>query len=202
MQDKNKLSFSMWLKKTILSLFCSLFSFVIVAQDVQEEKDHPFRQRLYFGGDIGLSFGSSTYINLAPVVGYRITNRLSAGLGPIYIFERYKYYDIQTSTYGGKVIASFAIIRNVYEYVNIGIGNIMLHAENEITNVQKMEYVTTTGRIYALDERLWIDNLLAGFGLNFPFSERAGINIYALWDITRNEFSPYSSPVIRLGFYF
>jgi hypothetical protein len=192
----------MCFKKTILSLFCSLFSFIILAQDVQDVKDLSFRQRLFFGGDLGLSFGTNTYINLAPVVGYRITNRLSAGLGPIYIFEKYKYYDIQTSSYGGKAIMSFAVIRNVSDYLNIGIGDILLHAENEIINLQKMEYVATTGRIYALDERLWIDNLLAGIGLNFPFNDRAGINIYALWDITRNEYSPYSNPVIRIGFYF
>ena len=165
----------MCFKKTILLLFCSLFSLLILAQDVQDMqdaqdvKDLPFRQRLFFGGDIGLSFGTNTYINLAPVVGYRITNRLSAGFGPIYIFEKYRYYDIQTSTYGGKAIASFAVIRNVNQYLNIGIGNILLHAENEYINIQKLEYSTVTGKIYTLDERLWIDNLLAGVGLNFPF---------------------------------
>ncbi len=49
-----------------------------------------FSQRLVFGGDIGLSFGSITYIKIAPSVGYRITDRLTAGLGPIYIYEKYK----------------------------------------------------------------------------------------------------------------
>jgi hypothetical protein len=189
-------------KKLILSLFCSLFSLLIFAQGGQDVKDLSYRQRFFFGGDLGLSFGTNTYINLAPIVGYRITNRLSAGLGPIYIFEKYKYYDLQTSTYGGKALLSFAVIRNVYEYVNIGIGSILLHAENELINLQKVEYDPTFNKIYALNERLWIDNLLAGIGLNFPFSDRAGINIYALWDVTQNDYSPYSNPVIRLGFYF
>jgi hypothetical protein len=192
----------MCLKKTIVSLFCSLFSLLIIAQDPEDVKNLPFRQRLFFGGDLGLSFGTYTYINLAPIVGYRITNRLSAAVGPIYIFEKSNYYDYQTSTYGGKAIMSFAVIKNIYEYFNIGIGSILLHAENEILNVQKAEYVAATDKIYMLDERLWIDNLLAGIGLNFPFGERGGLNIYALWDVTQNVYSPYSNPVIRIGFYF
>jgi hypothetical protein len=192
----------MWSKKMILSLFCWFFSLWVFTQDTQEVKvkDMPFRQRLFFGGDFGLRFGSTTYINLAPVVGYRINNRLSAGLGPIYIFEKYKYYDIKTSTYGGKGIISFAVVKNVDQYINIGVGDILLHVENEVLNVQKSEYVYD--KIIMLDERLWIDNVLAGFGLNFPFGERSGINMYALWDITQHEFSPYSNPVIRLSFYF
>jgi hypothetical protein len=189
----------MYFKKTIISVFCLLFSICICAQDV---KELPVRQRLFFGGDLGLNFGTNTYINLAPIVGYRFTKRLSAGLGPIYIFEKNKYYNIRTSTYGAKAIASFAIIKNLSDYLNIGIGNIDLHAENEFINLQKMDYIPSTGQIYVLNERFWIDNFLAGFGLNFPFGDRAGINIYILWDITQNKYSPYSNPVMRLGFYF
>jgi len=189
----------MVLKITMISVICSFFTLFISAQDV---KDLPFRQRLFFGGDLGLSFGTTTYIHLAPIVGYRFTDRLAAGLGPIYIFEKSNYYHYKTSTYGAKAIMSFAVIKNVDEYLNIGVGNILLHAENEIINVQLMDYDPTSGMIYARDERFWIDNLLLGGGLNFPFGGNAGIDIYILWDITQNDYSPYSNPVIRLGFYF
>jgi hypothetical protein len=184
-------------KITAITFFCFLFQVLIHAQDV---KDLPWRQRLFYGGDFELTLGSNTYINLSPIVGYKLTNRLSAGLGPIYIFEKYKLYNIQSSTYGGKAFASFIVIKDVDQYFNIGIKNILLHAENEMINIQKMEYVGTS--YYALKERLWIDNVLAGAGLNMPFSERSGINIYVLWDITQNPYSPYSNPIIRLGFYF
>ena len=186
-------------KKLLISWFCLMFSAIIIAQDV---KELTFGQRLFFGGDFGLSFGTNTYINLSPIVGYKVTNRLSAGLGPIYIFEKYKYYNFKTSTYGGKAFLSFTVFQDIGKYLNIGIGNIILHAENEVISVEKLYFDNTTGRIYTMDERLWIDNLLVGGGLNQPFGSRGGINIFVLWDVTQNQYSPHSNPIVRLGFYF
>jgi hypothetical protein len=185
--------------KLLVSLFCFLFFTRIMAQDI---KDLPFKQRIFFGGDFGLSFGTNTYINLAPIVGYKVTNRLSAGLGPIYIFEKYRYWDYKTSTYGGKAFLSFTVFKDIGQYLNIGIGNIIFHAENEIINLEKLYYDYQNGKIYTLDERLWIDNLLVGGGLNQPLGARGGINIYVLWDVTQNPYSPHSNPIVRLGFYF
>lgn len=185
--------------KTLISFVC-LFCFIsISAQDV---KDLPFKQRIFFGGDFGLSIGTNTYINLAPVVGYRITNRLSSGLGPIYMYEKYKYYGFKTSTYGGKCFVSFTVFKDIGQYLNIGIGNITFHTENEILNIEKLYQDITTGRIFGLDERIWIDNWLIGGGLSQPLGERGGINIFALWDITQNSYSPHTNPIIRVGFYF
>ena len=43
-----------------------------------------FKERLYFGGNIGLGFGTTTYINLSPLVGCKITKQFSAGGGIVY----------------------------------------------------------------------------------------------------------------------
>jgi hypothetical protein len=186
-------------KKTLISLICLLFTVVTTAQDV---KDMTFKERLFFGGDLGLTFGTATYINIAPIVGYRITNRLSAGLGPIYIFESYRYYGLRTSTYGGKGFISFTVIKDLGQYINIGLGNIILHCENEFLNIEKLGWDDTRNKIYSENERLWIDNLLIGGGLNQPFGENSGVNIYILWDVTQNKYSSHSNPIIRFGFYF
>ena len=168
----------------------------------QEVKDMTFKQRLFFGGDFGLTFGTNTYINLSPIVGYRITDRFSAGLGPIYIYESYRDYGLKTSTYGGKGFISFTVIKDLEQYFNIGIGNIILHVENECINLEKIIPDINNKKIYATDDRLWIDNLLVGGGLNQPFGERWGVNIYVLWDVTQNKYSSHSNPIVRLGFYF
>jgi len=67
-----------------------------VTNDKQEKEEKiPLSQIIVCGADIGLSFGSITYIKLAPVVGYRLTDRLTAGLGPIYIYYKNKIYDFE-----------------------------------------------------------------------------------------------------------
>jgi hypothetical protein len=167
-----------------------------VTPEIEEQKERSrIPERLLFGGEIGLSFGTITYIKIAPLVGYRLTDRLSAGLGPIYIYEKYNDYNFETSMYGGKAIVSFTVFKGTGTPERTGIGNIMLHVENEVLSVEKYDPPY---------DRIWIDNLLLGGGLFQPIGNRAGISIYLLWDVTQNKYSPYYSnnPVVKFGFSF
>jgi hypothetical protein len=187
----------------VLSTIC-LGIFGQVEETIKEGKKEnkeksPFSERLVFGGDIGLSFGSITYIKLAPVVGYRITNRLTAGVGPIYIYESYKNYDLKTSTYGGKAVASFTILRGSSLPAIAGLGDVVLHAENEVINI---EPYYTNGSYYYFGNRLWIDNVLLGGGITQYIGSKFGVSIFILWDVTQNYYSPYSNPIFKFGFSF
>jgi hypothetical protein len=173
-----------------------------VVKDTGKEKEKiRFADRLVYGGDIGLSFGTITYIKLAPVVGYRLTSRLTAGIGPIYIYEKYKRYNLETSTYGGKAILSFTVFKGSGGKLNLGLGDIVLHAENEIVNVEPLYYYFYLNE-YAFGDRLWIDNLLLGGGFIQRIAGRFSVSAFILWDVTRNDFSPYDNPVFKLGFNF
>jgi hypothetical protein len=192
---------STWILVLILTCV-SVFSQVeeplepIGKDHAKKEKMTP-SQRIVFGGDIGLSFGTITYIKLAPVIGYRVTERFTAGLGPIYIYEKYKYYHLETSTYGGKVVASFTVLRGSDIGGNFGFGDIVLHAENEVINVDPKFYYPDSGL-----KRLWIDDFLIGGGLSQSISGRFGVSIFILWDVTQNKYSPYSNPIFKFGFSF
>jgi hypothetical protein len=193
----------------IISLFifaASLYSQVeepiAPLQDEQPEKAR-FSDKLVFGGDIGLSFGTITYIKLAPVVGYRLTSRLTAGLGPIYIYERYKSYNLESSTYGGKAVVSFTVYKGSEKGNSLGIGDISLHAENEVVSVESLYGIDNGVNItYFFGNRLWIDNLLLGGGLTQNISGRFSVSMYILWDVTRNKYSPYNNPIFKFGFNF
>jgi hypothetical protein len=196
------------IKKQLGLIFSFLFFSIMVFSQVEEKitpernKDReniPFKQRIVFGGDIGLSFGTITYIKVAPTIGYRLTDRFTAGLGPIYIYERQKLYDQfnnyyrwETSIYGGKVYGSFTVYKGAERENRFGIGNIMLHAENEVVNVEKWDDV---------NNRIWIDNLLLGGGMFQPISGRFGVSIFVLWDVTQNKYSPYfmNNPIFKFG---
>jgi hypothetical protein len=178
-----------------LALFCQVEESIPLQG--QEKEKLSFSQRLVFGGDIGLSFGSITYIKLAPIVGYRITDRFTAGLGPIYIYEKYRDYHLETSTYGGKVAASFTIIKATNLPKAINLGDIALHAENEVVNVEK--YDPYLGQF---SNRVWIDNLLLGAGITQSLGGKFAVSIFILWDVTQNPYSPYSNPIFKFGFSF
>jgi len=172
----------------------------VVVEKRQEREKGKLSDRIVFGGDVGLSFGTITYIKLEPIVGYRITNRLTAGLGPIYIYEKYRNYNLRTSTYGAKILSSFTVLRGE-DISATGLGNVVLHAENEVINIEPFLVNGYTGEIF-LGERLWIDNLLIGGGITQQLGGRFGVSLFVLWDVTQNLYSPYSNPIFKLGFMF
>ena len=191
----------------IAFLICSFSLFAQVEEPVQIEgskkpvKEKPkFSDRLMFGGDIGLSVGTYTYVNVSPAVGYRVTDRLIVGLGPIYIYENYKNYNLESSMYGAKVITSFTVLRGTDINPNFQIGNLILHMENEMLNVQPLMYDQFGQPVFG--GRQWIDNFLIGGGLSQPLSSRFSVSVLILWDVTNNAYSPYSNPIFRIGFGF
>jgi len=176
--------------------FCQVEEKVSQDKSLRKEKE-PIERRVVFGGDIGLSFGTITYIKLAPTVGYRITDRLTAGLGPIYIYQKVKsYYNWETSIYGGKTYGSFTLYQGSQTQNRFGIGDIMLHVENEVVNVEKYDEDPIS--------RIWIDNLLVGGGMYQPIGGRFGVSVFILWDVTQNPYSTYfrQNPIFKFGFNF
>jgi hypothetical protein len=191
----------------IAFLICSFSLFAQVEEPVKVEgskkpvKEKPkFTDRLMFGGDIGLSVGTYTYINVSPVIGYRVTDRLIVGAGPMYVYENYKNYNLESSMYGAKVITSFTVLRGTDINPNFQIGNFILHIENEMLNVQPLLYDQLGQPVFG--GRQWIDNLLIGGGLSQSLGSRFGISVLILWDVTNNAYSPYTNPIFRIGFGF
>jgi hypothetical protein len=153
--------------------------------------------KFFFGGNIGLSFGTYTYIEVAPIVGYKFTKRLWAGLGPEYIYSREKDLNLEMSIYGLRSFASFAVLDNINEVINLNIGSIFLYVENELLNMRPLQY--DLAGYYYLGDRGWYDILLAGVGMRMPIGNRSGISIIVLWGLTESAEMLYSNPEIRLS---
>ena len=199
--------------KAFISLICISVCSLNMAQDNKNER---ITDRIFFGGDFWLSIGTNTYIDIAPLVGYRITPRFSAGIGPIYIFQKdrlsyldtiinntayYRTYNLRYSTYGGRLFMTYDLIQELDKYLPVNLGTILVHCENEVISVEKI-YRDQNYRYHLSGDRLWIDNMLVGGGLRQPVGRRASINLLILWDITENKYSPHSNPVFRMGFSF
>ncbi len=100
------------MKRAALLLLLSALTFSLVAQ---EEEENSRKGKFFLIPEIWLSFGSSTYIDIAPMVGYHVLDRLALGLGPHYIYQSYHAsssiaFDYHTHSYGLKGFIRFSLI--------------------------------------------------------------------------------------------
>ncbi len=72
--------------------------------------------RLFVGGRFGGSISSfnsqgQSYLDLSPILGYRFTDRLAAGLGPVFTY--YSLNGNSLTIWGGRVMGRFDILKDV-----------------------------------------------------------------------------------------
>ena len=177
------------MKKIILLFaFCLLPIAYCFSQDFnppkpkKENENKPFWswERVYGGGGIGLQFGNITLINVAPDIGYKITDRYSAGFGIRYIYLGDRRYNppYEMSIYGGSFFNRFIITNFLFA-----------HAEYELLNGPWDPYSA---------KRFNLNNVWVGGGLR-QAAGNASLNIMALWNLNDEPFNPFPNPQIRMG---
>jgi len=177
-----------------LSLCSCLFFFLLTnvafSQVSFDDDEKPsFKDRIYFGGNFGLQFGSITAIDVSPIVGYMITPKLSGGVGITYQYlkykDRYNNASFSTNIYGGKVFGRYNLTQQFFA-----------HSEYEVLS---LEYFNVGE---ARRQRINVPGFFIGGGYFQPIGERAGISITALYNLLHDELrSPYRSPIVlRVGF--
>lgn len=173
-------------------IFCS--SAGLNAQYLENEPTKV--QRIFWGGELGLSFGSYTHIAVNPVVGYRLTNRLSAGVGVNYTYAKSTYYNYSGNMYGGNIFASFTIIKDMGEVLPMwGGGGILLYAEYNIMNIE--DYYDFPG----ITEK-WIPSPMAGPAYQTPIGPKSYMLIMLLFNFNESTLNPYPNPVIKVSVQF
>ena len=174
----------------ILFLLTSLISIPAFAQENEPPTTlaapaakAPFWDHVFTGGNIGLQFGSQTIIELAPILGYKITDKFAMGVGFKYLYYKFKdsYYNYSTNIYGGSVFARHTIVENLYA-----------HAEVEVLNMEVPELYRYT--------RKNVTSVFLGGGYRQMLGERASANILLLYNVNESVYSPYRNPVLRIGF--
>jgi hypothetical protein len=146
----------------------------------------PFKDRLYYGGNFGMQFGTVTLIDFSPLVGVMITPKFSSGVGITYqYFNDRRYIGGQSSSYGGRLFSRYNVLPNIF-----------LHAEYESINFDNYNLISDRF------ERIWSNALFLGGGYFAPFGPRGGANFTFLYNVLHDNLrSPYGEPyVIRVGF--
>lgn len=163
-------------------LFFCLFHFS-QAQDTTDvlpaksKPSKPFKEKIYYGGNIGLSFGSYTMIGIYPLIGYKITPKLSAGVKIAYEYIVDKRYssNYTTSNYGGSIFTRYRIIQPLY-----------LHAEFAGLNYELYNELGES-------KREWIPFLFVGAGYSHSVGGNVWLNVQILFDVLQSSKSPYNN---------
>lgn len=161
----------------------------------KSEAPLPILDRLRLGGSFGLGFGTVTNINLSPMVGLNLTDKLVSGVGVTYMWYHSNRFNINSNYYGGRAFLMYSVLPMV-----------TLQAEYEGMNVQ---YFNNADRRYV---RTWIGSPLIGGAYTQPLGGRftRGVHMTVLYNLnyqnqlnpfTGQNISPYSSPfVFRITF--
>ena len=180
--------------RTLLILILIANHFTVSAQDVpmsnQAHINPPrdnFWDRVYTGGGIGLQFGSQTFVNISPLLGYRLTEKFSVGVSATYLYFRYKDYNpaysYSSNTYGGSVFTRYLIFENLFA-----------HVEYEVLRLDVRDNVS---RLLGSND---ITSVLVGGGYRQMLGDRSSINLMLLYNLNETTYSPYQNPIIRLSF--
>jgi hypothetical protein len=145
----------------------------------------PAERKVFFGGTIGLSFGSYLRVSVQPMIGYNFSKMFSGGvkLGYEYISDSRYNPTVTWNNYGASVFGRLRFIPKLY-----------LHAEFAYIN-----YGVKTGGLES--ERVWVPFLYLGAGYYHPISSSAALFVEVLFDVLQNSNSPYDAwqPMISFG---
>jgi hypothetical protein len=142
--------------------------------------------RFWIGGGVSLGTGTVDYLSIEPVVGVRVTPRVSVGGSLIYRYRKDDRFtpDLSTTDYGASLFARYRLL-----------GPTFLQAEYEHLSYE-----------YRLDGSMRRDDfnsVLGGAGFVTPIAGRASFFALALYNFSydRDEFpNPYSdSWIYRAG---
>jgi hypothetical protein len=186
-----------YIQITFLTLLLLFGSFIVASGQKRREEPPPLKERLFFGGNLGLQFGSITDIQVSPVVGLWVLPRLAVAVGPEYWF--FKYQDFKTSVYGGKAYLQYVVIQDLNSIIPLGAHTgIFLHLEDEMLSLESSYWKTQP----YTSNRFMVNTILAGGGISQQLGRRASVNIMVLWALNEPVYDLYSNPELRVSFSF
>lgn len=149
-----------------------------------------FWDKVYFGGNFGLQFGNQTVIDINPLIGYRLTDKLSVGTSITYIYYKvtdpYNIYPTySTNIYGASLFTRYFLLENIFA-----------HVEGEVLNLEVPNYFLHRY------ERQNVFGFYVGGGYRQEIGDRSSLNIMLLYNLNQDRNSPYQNPIIRIGFGF
>ncbi len=186
-------------------LFLSFLCYFVAAQSFAqtqtiepEEKDpeaeefteKKWKDKIIVGGNVSAQFGNATFIEISPLVGYRITEDLTSGVGFTYQYlsenyNIYNFYDYKATVMGARIFSQYDLLFGIFA-----------HAEYEYS-----WYKFTYEDVNLGEYSGAVPAFFVGGGYSYQISDNARFQIMALYDVLHSAESIYINPwSIRMGF--
>jgi hypothetical protein len=179
-----------WSKNKSLLFFLILFlGFQLSAypqREINTDSTFSFKERGYFGGNLGLQVGTVTLVDLSPLVGVMLSPKFSTGIGATYqYYEDNRFQGNAGSSYGGRAFVRYNVLPNIFAY-------------SEVESINWNAYNNPQDNF----QRTWTEAFFVGGGYFAPFGARGGANFTFLYNLRHsNREAYYSQPyLIRVGF--
>ena len=174
------------LNRILLLVWC-IICFRSYGQDSTMIRKNPlkknFWEKVYVGGNVGFQFGTVTFAEVSPLVGYQFTEKITAGIGVTYQYYRYKdrFYELTTNVYGARVFGRYFFTSYLFG-----------HVEYEYLNLEAFDFYPT--------RRVDVESVLVGGGYFQRFGMgNSGIYLMLLYNLTESAYTPYTNPILRIG---
>ncbi len=176
--------------------------------DKEEQEEKGFKENLFFGGYLWAQFGTITQVEVAPQVGYHLSDRFDVGVGLKYLYynsssflgESYVSTErISSHIFGGNVFTDFKVIRDLGKILPFDFqGQMVAHLEYEALNMPKRIdiYGDHSG------SRFWAHSYFVGGGLRQQIGKRGFVSFLLLYNLNHKPYLPYENPIFRIGFGF
>ncbi|MBO6661916.1 MAG: hypothetical protein JJ909_10340 [Roseivirga sp.] len=165
-------------------------------KDKEETEKIPLEDRVFFGGNFGLSFSfgdvESQYIEVSPLVGYRFSETFSGGLSLSYLYVSREYIflpsynrvKLKNNTYGPRAFLRYRFLDNYFFQTEF---------ESLNTLVPLNDGTSNTGRD-------WVPGFFIGGGVTYPIGRNLSVNLVLMYNVIYDDNrSPYGSPLASRG---
>lgn len=155
--------------------------------------------KLILGGSLGAVFGDYTNVDISPLVGYRFTQYIAAGVNLNAQYGQFRSRDYYTGE---------TIQRDKYTIFGAGVWGrvyplpmLFVHIQPEYNFVsQSSTYYAGNAPKQTIKTNYAVPSLLLGAGYTQSVGGRVGIGISILYDVLQDNRSPYNNSLIyRVG---
>ena len=192
------------IRLTYLFIFLSLSSLVTGQtrdndyQDTTETEDDyyqdwneiSFKEKLVVGGNILPAYANGWYLDVSPIIGYKLSNSTIGGIGLTYFYRdiRNQYSNVSKrviNTYGARAFVMQYFLPNFFGQAEVDYSFLRYHERDQFNNVIYQEFAKSPG-------------FLVGGGYR-EGDDYFSYNFTVMYDLLLNTNSTRSSPWVFRG---